>query len=132
MTVHTAPPHAGKARPTLTRCPTCGQECQPERDIRVDFANNLVLSEAGSAHVPSRIADIIHILVHARPAIQSMDQLLDQMDGWRREPTDERTIRVFLSRANKILIPLGYSIENIRKCGWRLERISSGAPHGQA
>lgn len=85
--------------------------------LTVDLATNDVTNGTETLRATPAVAELIACLVEVAPRPASLERLISRLSGWR-EPIDATTARVHVSRARKVLQPLGYRIENIYAKGW--------------
>lgn len=101
-------------------CPTCCQKLPIDQSPTVDLDNNVIVAHGRSAKLQPRQAEIAYALVERFPSVASHDRLCAAISGAGVDWTDERTISVHICHMRKIFEPLGLSIINVRKQGFRL------------
>lgn len=92
--------------------------------LTVDLETNDVTNGTETLRAPGMVAELLYCLAQAMPRPVHPDRLIARLSGWQ-GPMDIITLRVHVSRARKVLQPLGYRIENIYAKGWfiREERM---------
>lgn len=85
--------------------------------LTVDLPTNTVHMGERSVRTTPAIAELIQCLAEVAPRPVSLDRLISRLSGWH-EPIDATTLRVHISRARKMIQPLGAEIVNIRAKGW--------------
>lgn len=104
-------------------CPTCGQPCRPGA-LRVDLDNNIVIRGERWAQLTRQQAEILSIIVDARPRTLMQEQILIRLCGWRDHPEHgENLIRVQIYRIKKRIEALGVQIVSVSGKGYRIVEI---------
>ena len=90
-----------------------------EPTVTVDLATGIVARAGVTVRATNRVAEVIFILAGAAPAFITADRICAKVAGWQHDFSYEN-LNVQLSKARKVLAPLGCRIENSHGFGWRI------------
>lgn len=106
------------------KCPCCGNPVSPADTLLVSLVTNRIFFEGGVAQVTGKCAELALVLSDAMPLPVDKDRLVSRLWGIREPASDPYVaLRVYASKLRKQVKPLGLTIENSRREGYRMVRL---------
>jgi DNA-binding response OmpR family regulator len=102
-------------------CPCCRQKIA-DSPLRVSLEFNTVICGNMALEIEPRQAELVYVLRKHWPRNVHNDRLISQV--WGAMPVDEAAVRTTIYQTRKALEPIGYTIRNSRKQGYRLEKMA--------
>lgn len=94
----------------------------------IDHMHNSVSFGGVEISLTPILTDVIAALLKAGDGYFDLDRLHGLVYGTTLDPMADATLRVHLSRANKVLKLIGFRIQNRRGLGWRIVPANADAP----
>lgn len=102
-------------------CPCCGNVVKPT-ELLVDLSSNIISIGGNKLKVAPRVAEMVSVLAKVSPQYMSSENLAALVWGQIHAKQKSPSIRTHVREIRRILLPLGFGVQNARGGFYRLAR----------